>query len=107
VKVDDLIHTSRISGILEPEGSQQSRNQNPVGEEYAVPNIELTAVFYLTIPDDVDADDVTIEVSEDGVITFAANDEEIASGKDVEGYETLEVETENDEDYTDEDEEDE
>jgi hypothetical protein len=70
-----------------------------------VPNIELTAVFYLTIPDDVDADDVTIEVSEDGVISFAANDEEIATGKDVEGYETLEIEAEGDDDYADEDEE--
>jgi hypothetical protein len=70
---------------------------------FNVPNIELTAVFYLTIPDEVDADDVTIEVSEDGVISFAANDEEIATGKDVEGYETLEVEAEGDDDYADED----
>lgn len=69
-----------------------------------MPNIELTAVFYLSIPDDVDADDVTIEVSDDGVISFAANDEEVATSKDVEGYETLEVETEDDDDYADEDE---
>ncbi len=70
-----------------------------------MPNIELTAVFYLTIPDEVDPDDVTIEVSEDGVISFQANDEEIASASDVEGYETLEIAAEDDEDYTEDDEE--
>jgi hypothetical protein len=69
-----------------------------------MPNIELTAVFYLTIPDDVDPDDVTIEVGDDGTISFSANDEEIASGSDIEGYETLEVASEDDDDDFDEDE---
>lgn len=71
-----------------------------------VPNIELTAVFYLSIPDEVDPDDVTIEVSEDGVISFHANDEEIATAGDVEGYETLEIAAEDD-DFADEEEDDE
>jgi hypothetical protein len=72
-----------------------------------MPNIELTAVFYLTIPDDVDPDDVTIEVSDDGTISFSANDEEIASGSEIEGYETLEVASEDDEDFDDDEDEDE
>jgi hypothetical protein len=67
----------------------------------------LTAVFYLTIPDDVDPDDVTIEVSDDGTISFSANDEEIASGSEIEGYETLEVASEDDEDFDDDEDEDE
>jgi hypothetical protein len=56
-----------------------------------VPNIELTAVFYLNIPDDIDADDVTLEVGEDGLITFFADGEEIADHSALEGFETESV----------------
>jgi hypothetical protein len=56
-----------------------------------VPNIELTAVFYLNIPDNIDADDVTLEVGEDGLITFFADGEEIADHTALEGFETESV----------------
>ena len=68
-----------------------------------MPNIELTAVFYLSIPDDVDADEVTVEVDDDGNIYFEADGEEIATAEDIEGYETLEVSDAGDDDDDDED----
>ncbi len=73
-----------------------------------MPNVELNAVFYLEIPDEVDPDDVTIEVSDDGVVSFFANGEEVATHNDVEGWETESVfagDDEDDEDDEDEDEE--
>ncbi len=72
-----------------------------------MPEIELTAVFYVTIPDDVDPDDVTIELNDDGVVSFFANDEEIATSEDIEGYETEGVYMEDDDEDEDEDEDDE
>jgi hypothetical protein len=72
-----------------------------------MPEIELTAVFYVTIPDDVDPDDVTLELSDDGIVSFFANDEEVATFDDVEGYETEGVYMEDDDEEDDEDEDDE
>jgi hypothetical protein len=71
-----------------------------------MPEIELTAVFYVTIPDEVDPDDVTIEISDDGVVSFFADDEEIATAEDIEGYETEGVYMEDDDDDEEEDDED-
>ena len=67
-----------------------------------MPNIELTAVFYLNIPDDIDPDDVTVEIDDNGNLFFEADGEEIATADDVDGYETLEV-TDGDDDDDDED----
>jgi hypothetical protein len=73
-----------------------------------MPNVELNAVFYLEIPDDVDPDDVTIEVSDDGVVSFFANGEEVANHENLEGWETESVFAEDDdEDDEEEDEEEE
>lgn len=74
-----------------------------------MPNVELNAVFYLEIPDDVDPDDVTLEVSDEGVVSFFANGEEIATHEDMEGWETESVfaEDEDEDDEEDEDEEEE
>ena len=69
-----------------------------------MPEIELTAVFYVTVPDDVDPDDVTIELNDDGGVSFFAKDEEVATY--VEGYETEGVYMEDDDD-DDEDDDDE
>ena len=71
-----------------------------------MPNVELNAVFYLEIPDEVDPDDVTIEVSDDGVVSFFANGEEVATHNDLSEWDTTGVFTEEDED-DDEDEDDE
>lgn len=71
-----------------------------------MPEIELTAVFYLTIPEDIDPDDVTIEVSDDGVVSFFANDEEVATAEDIGGYETEGVYLEDDDDDIDEEDDD-
>ena len=68
-----------------------------------MPEIELTAVFYLTVPDDIDPDDVTIEVSDDGVVSFFADDEEVATAEDIQGYETEGVYLGDDDDDDDED----
>jgi hypothetical protein len=70
-----------------------------------MPEIELTAVFYVTIPDEVDPDDVTLEMADDGTVSFFANDEVIASAEDVSGWETEGVYVEDEDD--DEDDEDE
>jgi hypothetical protein len=72
-----------------------------------MPNVELNAVFYLEIPDEVDPDDVTIEVSDDGVVSFFANGEEVATHDDLEGWETESVFAEDDDEDDDEDEEEE
>ncbi len=71
-----------------------------------MPNVELNAVFYLEIPDEVDPDDVTLEVSDEGIVSFFANGEEIATHGDLEGWETESVFAE-DEDEDADDEEDE
>lgn len=71
-----------------------------------MPEIELTAVFYVTIPDEVDPDDVTLELNDDGVVSFFVDDEEIATAEDIEGYETESVYTEDDDDDDDFDEDD-
>ena len=71
-----------------------------------MPNIELTAVFYLNIPDDIKADDVTLEVGEDGLITFFADGEEIADHTALEGFETESVFVDDDAADDDDDEED-
>ncbi len=75
-----------------------------------MPEIELTAVFYVTVPDDIDPDDVTIEISDDGVVSFFADDEEVATAEDIQGYETegvyLEDEDDDDEEEEDDDDED-
>jgi hypothetical protein len=69
-----------------------------------MPNIELTAVFYLHIPDDIDPDDVTLEVGEDGLITFFADGDEVADHTSLEGFETESVMV--DDDAADEDDDD-
>ena len=73
-----------------------------------MPEIELTAVFYVTVPDDVDPDDVTIELNDNGVVSFFANDEEVATFEDIEGYETegIYMEDDDDEDEDEDDDED-
>ncbi len=72
-----------------------------------MPEIELTAVFYVTVPDDIDPDDVTIEVSDDGLVSFFADGEEVATAEDIEGYETEGVYLEDDDDDDEEDDEEE
>ena len=66
-----------------------------------MPKIELTAVFYLDIPDEVDADEVTLEIDDEGNLFFEANGEEVATTDDIEGYETLEVDAVDDDDDDD------
>ena len=66
-----------------------------------MPKIELTAVFYLDIPDEVDADEVTLESDDEGNLFFEANGEEVATTDDIEGYETLEVDAADDDDNDD------
>ena len=69
--------------------------------------IELTAVFYVSIPDDADPDSVTLEVAEDGTLHFEADGEEIADHTDLDDFETIEVTYDDDEDDEDDDEEEE
>jgi hypothetical protein len=63
-----------------------------------MPKIELTAVFYLDIPDEVDPDEVTLEIDDDGNLYFEVDGEEVATTDDIEGYETLEVDAADDDD---------
>jgi hypothetical protein len=69
-----------------------------------MPEIELTAVFYVTIPDEVDPDDVTLELADDGTVSFFANDEVVAGIEDVSGWETEGVYVEDDDDEDEDDE---
>ncbi len=72
-----------------------------------MPSIELNAVFYLEIPDDIDPDDVTLEVSDEGIVSFFANGEEIATHSEVEGWETESVFADEDDDEDEDDTDDE
>ncbi len=68
-----------------------------------MPKVELTAVFYVDVPDEIDIDDVTIEISDEGVVYFEADGEEIADASAINGYETTDVSSGDDDDEDEED----
>lgn len=72
--------------------------------------LDLTIVMRVSVPDDVDPDDLVLEVDEDGVITFTSGGEMVAGGEAltdyyIDDYEVVDEEAEEELEALDEDEE--